>query len=46
MKNKIKLFKGLYFAFAILCGLAALSFIIISQFDNFRESEKQTKTSI
>jgi hypothetical protein len=46
MKNKIKLFKGLYFAFAIVFGLAALSFIIINQSDDFSESEKQTKATI
>ena len=45
MKNKFSRFKGLYTAFAILLGLAALSFIIINQSDDFIESEKQTKAT-
>ena len=46
MKNKIKLFKGLYFAFAIILALAALSLIVINQSDEFSESENQTKATI
>jgi len=46
MKNRIKLPKGLYFACAIVFGLAALSFIIINQPDDFSESENQTKATI
>ena len=46
MKHRIKLFKGLCYAFAILVGLAALSFIISNQSDDFSESENQTKTTI
>ena len=46
MKMKINLFKRLYTAFAILLGLAGLSFIVINQSDEFSESENQTKTTI
>jgi len=46
MKNKIKLFKGLYFTFAIVFGLVALSFIIINQSDDFSESETQSEATI
>ena len=46
MKFKINHFKGLYSAFAILLGLAALSFIMINQSDESSESQSQSETTI
>ena len=43
MKNIIK---PLYSVVVIVFGFAALTFLIINQYYNFRESEQQTKTSI